>query len=88
MYTGHLLILWSDSSYFITIRQPLRVVSDFRSKVGQKGPLFEEFFEYAVAYRTSWLERGFDTPLLNKIVFEKIKRSFGGRLEVCMHFLY
>ena len=60
----------------------------FRSKVGQKGPLFEEFFEYAVAYRTSWLERGFDTPLLNKIVFEKIKRSFGGRLEVCMHFLY
>ena len=56
----------------------------YRSKIGQKGPLFAEFFEYAVAYRTSWLKRGFDTPLLNRLIFKKIQRSFGGQLKVCI----
>ena len=54
----------------------------FRAKIGQKGPTFEEFFNYAVDYRTSWQKRGFDTPLLNRIIFKKIQRSFGGQLKV------
>ena len=59
----------------------------FRAKIGQKGPTFEEFFHYAVDYRISWQKRGFDTPLLNRIIFKKIQRSFGGQLKVMVYVL-
>lgn len=34
-----------------------------------------------VDYKTRWLARGFDTPIINKIICRKITREFGGKLE-------
>lgn len=59
-----------------------RIYKSVRAKIGQKGRSFQEIFDYLVSYRSWWLKKGFDTPLLNKLLFSKIKDSFGGRLHV------
>lgn len=62
-----------------------RIYKGLRAKIGQKGRSFQEIFEYCVSYRTWWLKKGFDTPLLNRILFSKIRDSFGGQLTVRFH---
>ena len=74
-----------NSAHYVGDKSRLRRFMSFltfRSKVEEKGKNFEKFFEYAVEYRTSWIKRGFDTPILNKIIFKKIQKSFGGQLKV------
>ncbi|XP_065304867.2 long-chain-fatty-acid--CoA ligase 4-like [Dermacentor albipictus] len=44
-----------------------------------KGPFFSAFFDYAVKYKNFWLEHGFDTPLLNRFLFNKTRLALGGR---------
>ncbi|XP_077524274.1 long-chain-fatty-acid--CoA ligase 4-like [Amblyomma americanum] len=45
------------------------------------GPFFKAFFDYAVRYKTFWLDLGFDTPLLNRLVFQKTRLLLGGKLH-------
>ena len=58
-----------------------RIYKSFRSKVGQKGQSFQEIFDFCVAYRVWWLRKGYDTPFLNRVLFGKIRNSFGGHLK-------
>ena len=44
--------------------------------------LAKKFIEWAYNYRLTWLQRGFDTPILNKLVFQKLKNVIGGKLKV------
>uniref|UniRef100_A0A1E1XDH5 long-chain-fatty-acid--CoA ligase n=1 Tax=Amblyomma aureolatum TaxID=187763 RepID=A0A1E1XDH5_9ACAR len=46
------------------------------------GPFFKAFFDYAVRYKNFWLDLGFDTPLLNRLVFKKTRLLLGGSLEI------
>lgn len=47
-----------------------------------KGPFFRRFFEYLISYKAFWLRLGFNTPLLNKLVFSKMRALLGGRVKV------
>lgn len=47
-----------------------------------KGPFFTRFFEYVIAYKSFWLRMGYNTPLLNRLVFNKMRALLGGRLKV------
>ena len=58
-----------------------RIYKSLRSKVGQKGKSFQEIFDFCVAYRVWWLRKGYDTPFLNRVLFGKIRDSFGGHLK-------
>lgn len=58
-----------------------RIYKLLRNRIGQKGMSFQALFDYAVSYRTWWIKKGYDTPILNKILFGKIRNSLGGRLE-------
>ncbi|KAL1447984.1 hypothetical protein MTO96_006554 [Rhipicephalus appendiculatus] len=49
---------------------------------GCKGRLCEALLEYAVEYKTSWSECGFDTPLLDIFIFNNLRRALGSRLRV------
>ena len=44
----------------------------------------EELFHYFVAYKMKWQDRGFDTPLLNKTLFRKIRYFLGGRVRLLL----
>lgn len=46
-----------------------------------KGPLFKALFDYAVQYKNLWLDLGFDTPLLNMILFKKARLLLGGKVR-------
>ncbi|XP_076338573.1 fatty acid CoA ligase Acsl3-like [Tachypleus tridentatus] len=46
-----------------------------------KGDFSKAFFRFAIKYKVWWIMRGFDTPLLNTIVFKKVRELIGGRLK-------
>lgn len=47
-----------------------------------KGPFFARFFEYVLAYKCFWLRYGFNTPILNRLVFNKMRALLGGRFTI------
>ncbi|XP_037503232.1 fatty acid CoA ligase Acsl3 [Rhipicephalus sanguineus] len=59
-----------------------RICKSICEAVGSKGPLFKALFDYAVEYKDFWLDRGFDTPLLNFFLFSNVRRVLGSRLRV------
>ena len=46
-----------------------RIYKGVLAKIKAKGTFSYKLFEYAVDYRTLWLERGYDTPLFDKFLF-------------------
>ena len=51
-----------------------------RAKISSKGARFEQFFEYCYRYKRYWLDRGFNTPLLNALVFKNLRDAVGGKI--------
>lgn len=47
-----------------------------------KGPFFKALFDYAVQYKNFWLDLGFDTPILNQLVFKHVRLLLGPNLKV------
>lgn len=41
----------------------------------------KQLFKYFCAYKNFWLEKGFDTPLVNRFICKPLKNKFGGGLE-------
>ena len=58
-----------------------RFQKEIYAKLNQRGSLAAPLFTYFMDYKIRWLSRGFDTPIINKLICEKIKKEFGGRLE-------
>ena len=59
-----------------------RIHSAVKRKVKAKGKTFEAFFNYWMSYKKYWTDKGFRTPLLDKIVFSKIAAATGGNLKL------
>ncbi|XP_077537425.1 fatty acid CoA ligase Acsl3-like [Haemaphysalis longicornis] len=49
-----------------------------------KGPLFSALFDFAISYKTFWLNSGFSTPVLDMLVFNKARILLGGNLKVLL----
>ena len=47
----------------------------------QRGKLSYEIFNFAVDYKTKWRQRGFQTPIVNRLICSKIKPILGGELQ-------
>lgn len=58
------------------IRKAVEVAINEKSCVGRS------LFNFADAYKTTWMRRGFTTPLINAIVFRKTKMILGGRVKL------
>ena len=61
-----------------------RIYKSLRSKIGEKGRSFQELFDYFVDYRIFWMKKGYNTPLLNHLLFGKPRDLFGGQLKVSL----
>src|SRR5699024_2482454 len=38
-------------------------------------------FKFGCAYRNFWVEKGYDTPLMNRMICSRLQEQLGGRLE-------
>ena len=59
-----------------------RIYKTIVETMRRQGWATEELFHYFVNYKIKWTERGFDTPLLNKTLFRKIRYFMGGRVRM------
>lgn len=59
-----------------------RVYKAIQGNVQSKGKIFEAVFMQLYRYRCAWLKRGFGTPILNRLVFSKLKQSLGGKIRL------
>lgn len=48
----------------------------------QKGIFFKTLLEFAISYKLWWTSWGFNTPILNRLLFKKVKSIVGGNLQV------
>ncbi|XP_038901459.1 long chain acyl-CoA synthetase 2 [Benincasa hispida] len=63
-----------------------RIYSGILNKVSSGGSLRKMLFDYAYNYKLGYLKKGLlhdkAAPLLDKLVFDKIKEAFGGRVRL------
>ena len=43
--------------------------------------MFEKVFKFCLDYKLGWYKRGRDTPLVDKLVFNKIRALLGGHMR-------
>ncbi|GFY53981.1 long-chain-fatty-acid--CoA ligase 4 [Trichonephila inaurata madagascariensis] len=48
----------------------------------QKSKLAQEFFQFAIDYKLFWYRKGMNTPILNRLIFSKIRNMVGGRVRI------
>ncbi|CAH0726249.1 unnamed protein product, partial [Brenthis ino] len=59
-----------------------RISKGITDKVSRSGALAGAFFKWAYAYKQGWARRGYDTPLLDLLVFRKVRQLLGGRVRL------
>ena len=61
-----------------------RIYKSILDTMHRKGWAAEELFDYFMRYKMKWLDRGVDTPILNKTVFRVIRYFLGGRVRLML----
>lgn len=49
-----------------------------------KGAFFRALFDCAISYKSFWLNSGFSTPVLDMLVFNKVRLLLGGNVKVLL----
>jgi long-chain acyl-CoA synthetase len=57
-----------------------RIYKAIREKVGQKGPRFQGIFDWAYNYRLEALRQGEEAPIMDFLIFRKMKAALGGKV--------
>lgn len=53
-------------------------------KVNDSGPLGKALFKFAYDYKMKKIEAGYSTPILNKIIYKKIRAILGGEIRMML----
>ena len=61
-----------------------RILKEIYRKLHAKSPIAAPLFDYLMEYKIKWTSRGFDTPIINRLVCRKINDLFGGRFKVML----
>ena len=48
----------------------------------QRSKFAKDFFDFCLEYKLFWNSQGFQTPLMNSIIFRKINKRLGGRVKL------
>ena len=51
-------------------------------RIGGRGKLVQSFFDFALEYKGSWNHSGHKTPLIDRLIADKAKRLFGGKIKM------
>ena len=58
-----------------------RIQKNIREAIRRRGANFEAVFEFFYNYKLAWSRRGYSTPLLNSVMFDKLKAVLGGQVS-------
>jgi len=58
-----------------------RIYKSMMGGIKKRGPTFKKVFDFCYNYKLSWNKMGFTTPILNALVFNKIKAILGGKMD-------
>mgnify|MGYP002714293205 FL=1 len=59
-----------------------RLLSEIYRKLNDRSPLATPIFNYLMNYKIRWRSRGYDTPIINRLVCRRINEQFGGQLKM------
>lgn len=59
-----------------------RIEKGVTDKIKKEKPLNRVIFQFGYEYKQKWIALGFQTPLINKIVFNKLRLLIGGRVRL------
>lgn len=59
-----------------------RIVKEIYRKLNARSPIAAPIFTYLMDYKIRWTQRGYDTPIINRLVCKKINDQFGGQLKI------
>jgi len=59
-----------------------RIYKNITEGVNKKGVVFAKIFEICYNYKLWWNIRGFQTPLLERLIFRKLRQLLGGRVDM------
>jgi long-chain acyl-CoA synthetase len=58
-----------------------RIYKAIMDEVKKGMPLQQEIYKFSLNYKKKWCQQGFLTPILDNVVFSKIKAILGGNLR-------
>lgn len=58
-----------------------RICKGINNKIAEKGRLAQLLFQFFYKYKNEWIQKGYDTPIVNKVFFEKIREIIGGKVR-------
>jgi long-chain acyl-CoA synthetase len=58
-----------------------RIIKEIYLRLSSRSPILPPIFTYLMEYKIRWTKRGFDTPLINRLVCKRVREQFGGNLE-------
>ncbi|OXA59054.1 long-chain-fatty-acid--CoA ligase 4 isoform X3 [Folsomia candida] len=59
-----------------------RIYKGIQEKVGESGKIGQALFKFFYDYKLKWYYRGFNTPLVNRLIFKKLRQLIGGRVRI------
>ncbi|CAH0557572.1 unnamed protein product [Brassicogethes aeneus] len=59
-----------------------RISKSIQEKVSKGGDLKKVIFKFAYDYKVKWTNRGYETPLVDKVVFKPVRELMGGRMRL------
>ena len=61
-----------------------RLKDGIAKKISEKGVVFEELFNFCMAYKKKWVNLGYTTPIVDAVFFSRITKILGGSLSHIM----
>jgi len=61
-----------------------RIFKGIQEKVNKKGDFFKALFDFSHKYKKSWVRRGFNTPILDFLVFRNVQNLVGGQMRLML----
>lgn len=58
-----------------------RMTKGINEEIESKGYFAKKLFQYVIDYKRHWLDQGYQTPIVNRLVCNKIKQILGGRVR-------
>ena len=61
-----------------------RIYKGIQSKLATGSAFKAQLVDFCIRYRAAWVRRGYDTPIMNRLIFANMKAVVGGKVKVLL----